>query len=471
MRRDRPAAQEPSSFDWIEVVAVPLATDLMEAQFGVLVLVLGSLLFTGKSDALPLVEGSVMLLTWSLYWWAMLAQRVMQPRLGEERANLVYLPALFVTFAIVLGIHPAFVESFPQLAFSGALSIWLWRRAMVRVEKSAQEGTVLTAFQVGFVVLLALLSFAVLSPQPIYRVLLEVLTYALPIFCLSGFVALSLSHLVTLKRTQVRRAVDGSRAYPTRAWMLLLFLLVTIAASTMTLTVAAFQSLVVLLSPLVNGLHALYNWLLSFLTPQQPPPARRLKRPPGAGTSVYLHAHKPDANPLAAVLQVILIVGMILLALFVLVTLLWVIRRSLRKKRTLNEDEVRERLAIRSVLRERKQKRQKIARITLEPLDTATARASYREFLQAMARRGSDEQRRRGDETPVEYQTRLLTLIKPGAHEEARKEDAPTDATVLDELTRAYTLERYGGKRTEQGQQAYLRRWVPLLARRLTRKK
>jgi hypothetical protein len=224
-----------------------------------------------------------------------------------------------------------------------------------------------------------------------------------------------------------------------------------------------------MLSPLVNGLHALYNWLLSFLTPQQPPPARRLKRPPGPGTSVYLHAHKPDANPLAAVLQVILIVGMILLALFVLVILLWIIRRILHKKKALDDDEVRERLAIRSVLRVRKQKRQSIARIVLEPLDATSARARYREFLKAMVRHGGDERRRRRDETPVEYQTRLLPLLEPGAHEEARKEDAPTGATVLDELTRAYTLERYGGKRTEQGQQAYLRRWVPLLARRLTR--
>ena len=471
MRRDRSGAQEQSSFNWIEVVAVPLAVGLMEGQFGVLAFIIGSLLFTGKSDALLLVEGSVILLTWSLYWWAMLSKRVIQPRLGEQRANQAYLPALLVTFVIVLGIHPAFVVSFPQLAFSGALSTWLWRRGMVREEKSTQERTMLTTFQVGFVVLLALLSFAIFSPQPIYEALLDLLTYVLPIYCLSGFVAISFSHLDALKKAQVRSALKGSRAYPTRAWMLLLFLMVAIAVSAITLTIAAFQPMVETLSPLVNALHALYNWLLSLLTPQPPLPPRRLKRPPGPGVSVYLHAHKPDANPLAAGLQVILVAGMILLALFVLLLLLWVIRRILRNNRAIDEDEIREALAIRSVLRTRKQKRQRIARIGLEPLDATSTRARYREFLQAMARRGGDERRRQDNETPVEYQTRLLTLLEHVSQEEAQKEDTPADAAIIDELTRAYALERYGGKRTEQGQQSYLRRWVPLLARRLTSKK
>lgn len=41
------------------------------------------------------------------------------------------------------------------------------------------------------------------------------------------------------------------------------------------------------------------------------------------------------------------------------------------------------------------------------------------------------------------------------------------DAAILDELTLAYTLERYGGRRTAGNQQANVRRWVSRFVRRL----
>ena len=439
----------------------------MEAQFGVLVFVIGSLLFTGKSEALPLVEGGVILLWWSLYWWAMLVKRGIKQRLGEERINLVYLPALPATFAIVVGIHPAFVENLPQLAFSIVLSLWFWRHGMVRVEKSTQGESILTIFQAGFVVLLGILLLANVYPQPTHGVLLDLLTYTLPFFCLSGFVALSLSYLSTINSTLIRRALKGSRANFRRTGLLLLFLLVAITASTIFLTIAAFQPLEVLFSPLINGLRALYTWLLSLLVSQPPPPETVLKRPPGSGISVYPRAQQPYANPLEAALRVILIVVALLLALFVLVALFWIIRRILQRKSSNDEDEVRERLAVRSILKIRQQKKQKNSSSMLEPLDATSARAHYREFLRVMASRGEDERGRRLDETPLEYQMRLLNYIEAAAHEQARKENTPDDATILGELTQMYMLERYGGKHSVQHQQAYLRKWVPLLSRRL----
>ena len=171
----------------------------MEAQPFVLGLRFGLLLFTGQSDVFPLVEGSITLLVLSLYWWALLVRQVIQPRIGEQWANLLYLPGLFVTFAMIVGTHTAFVDNIPRIVFAAALSAWIWRRGMARVEQGLQEEHLITALKVGFIVLLAMLLFTIVYPKPVYKVLLDALVYALPMFFLSGVVALSLSHLVQSK--------------------------------------------------------------------------------------------------------------------------------------------------------------------------------------------------------------------------------------------------------------------------------
>jgi Domain of unknown function (DUF4129) len=158
---------------------------------------------------------------------------------------------------------------------------------------------------------------------------------------------------------------------------------------------------------------------------------------------------------------------MALLALFVLVVLLLLLREFLRKRKSASEeDEVRESLSIRSILRARRKNRQRRPKVALEPLDPLSARARYRELLQAMAWHGDDLERR-PDETPTEYQTRLLTLVKDAPHDERWENEILVDDAILDELTRAYMLERYGGKITEHSKQAYLQRWVPHLVKRL----
>lgn len=437
----------------------------MEAQPVVLVLLFGSLLFTGQSDAFPLVEESIILLVLSLCWWAMLVRQVIQPRLGEKWANMLYLPGLFVAFAVIVGTHPAFLDDIPQIVFSAALGAWLWRRSIARVEKGLQEEQLTASFKVGFLVLLALLFFAVVYPEPTYKVLLAALAYALPIFFLSSLFALSFSHLGAIKREYLRRSAGSSQADPTRVWgSMLLFLWVATIVLTIILEAFAFDLLVTLFSPLVNALKAFLNWLLS-LIPPQPLTSRPLTRP-GTGISIYLHPH-PYHNPYVALLQLILVIVMALLALFVLVVLLLLLREFLRKRKSASEeDEVRESSSIRSILRARRKNRQRRPKVALEPLDPLSARARYRELLQAMAWHGDDLERR-PDETPTEYQTRLLTLVKDAPHDERWDNEILVDDAILDELTRAYMLERYGGKITEHSKQAYLQRWVPHLVKRL----
>ena len=106
----------------------------------------------------------------------------------------------------------------------------------------------------------------------------------------------------------------------------------------------------------------------------------------------------------------------------------------------------------------------------LEPLDPTSARARYREMLQALAAE-KDDPARMPAETPAEYEARLLVHLEnaaPNAQELPPDDRLPPDPAILDELTRAYVSERYGGKLTRERQRAHLQAWVPHLVARLT---
>lgn len=127
------------------------------------------------------------------------------------------------------------------------------------------------------------------------------------------------------------------------------------------------------------------------------------------------------------------------------------------------KEEERERLDVRSILQERRRrKKQHKTKFRLEPLDPNSVRARYRDLLLATARRGGDIQRR-PDETPTEYQQRLLAVVATMPN----KEGEPSNAAIVTELTEAYTLERYGRKPPEQAQVGYFKRWVPYLVKRI----
>lgn len=465
-KNDKTPPQEPANFNWMEAIAVPLAIGAMEAQFGVLAFVIGSLLFTGTSETLPLIEGSVMLIWWSAYWWAWLAKRQLQPRFGEARANLSYLPALFVVFVLLVGLHPAFVQSVPQLICASGLSLSFWSRGMARVGKSSQEESLLALFQAGFIILLGLLVLALIYPPPAHAVLIDALSTVLPLFCLSGLTALSLSSLSSKYRAG--RARKDFHIQRTRTGLLTLFVLAVIGAATTLLSALLLEPLEAIFSPLLDRLRAFFNWLLSLFHAEPAPRPPVLKRPPEPGIDVYPHALSSFPSPLEGILRLLLIAGIALLTLFMLLALLWLIRRMLRQKDSANEDEIRESISARSILRRRFREKGVSAQ---ESVDAASARARYREFLHALERQAEDEQKRRPNETPTEYQRRLLSTMKPAIHGEVYTWDTPGDAEILEELTGAYLLERYGEKRPDERRLAFLRRWVPLLTGRMIRKK
>lgn len=291
------------------------------------------------------------------------------------------------------------------------------------------------------------------------NLLLTMLPFALLLFCLSGLVALSFTHLDELRTAHAHRFSGNIRTSPTRIGIQTsLGLLATLTALMLVLVATTFQPLAWLFSPLTNALRALIAWLSSILKYTSPPPPNCLYGAcsPPRGPSYYFSSSNMSSSPA--------IVGLSLLAFFVLAVIVWFVWRALHgRKNNRNDDETRERLPVRKTLKARRSSKGRL-KSELEPLAPTSVRAHYRAFLQAMARRGKEEHMRRPDETPAEYQARLLAGARPAA----QSDEAPTDAAILNTLTRAYARERYGGKPPTANQQTYLRRWVSLLVRRLT---
>jgi hypothetical protein len=135
-----------------------------------------------------------------------------------------------------------------------------------------------------------------------------------------------------------------------------------------------------------------------------------------------------------------------------------------------SEEEIRESLSMQSTLKARREEQRRRAQKTnapaiLEPLDPTSARARYRELLQELAWNG-EKLGRRANETPSEYEKRLLTLLKK-APSPASGDGTPPDPAMLDELTSAYMQERYGGKHPRLQHDAYVTGWIARFVRRL----
>ncbi len=91
-------------------------------------------------------------------------------------------------------------------------------------------------------------------------------------------------------------------------------------------------------------------------------------------------------------------------------------------------------------------------------------------MLQAVAT-NNEELARIPAETPLEYEERLLAYLESGkvrSQQLSKSDDSSAETAILDELTHAYTLERYGSKHIDDRQRERLRTWVPHLIAQLT---
>jgi len=364
---------------------------------------------------------------------------------------------------------------------------------MRRAQIGFEYGELATSFKVGLGVMLGILLIAIVLPE--LQALRDALANALPLFFLSGLITLSLVRLGAIRNTH--RALDGSQqADPTRSWLLALALFgVTLIAIVIIIeslfSFASFELVLSALTPLWNALGTLVGWIVYGIVLLLSPLFYLISLLIG-----WLKGHvssKPQQQnagpPKSPFLQPwsarnippeILDIGRWVFLALILISALLVVRASLQRWRKLSDDEgieeVREGLDARSLLSERwrewwnRRRGRKSTTTPLELLDPTSARAHYREMLQAVAT-NNEELARIPAETPLEYEERLLAYLESGkvrSQQLSKSDDSSAETAILDELTHAYTLERYGSKHIDDRQRERLRTWVPHLIAQLT---
>ncbi len=449
----------------------------METQPIVLALTFVGVALFSSSVVLPLGEESITLLLLGLHWWAKAVSSLTQDRIYTTKARLLQLLGLFLAVSLAVVTHLSLLNNIPALCFSIILIIGFWYAGMVRVQTGPNDEYVLTSFKIGLGVLLGVLILTFINFDPVPPVLRDGLTYALPTFFLSGLISLSFTRIMMIRKESASSAQRGLKGDPTQGWLLILTLIwVIVIVSTLTFEAFGFQPVVIAASFLWSGLGIVANFFLLLLSPllqlfskffyPVTPPSKGIPIPqptPSGG-------HAPPPPYLA---EILLIARMVLLTIL-LILLYFVLRGILRRWRIPpddeSEEEIRESLSRESILKtrrkEQRQRRKTGDLAALEPLDPNSMRARYRELLQELAWNG-EKLERRADETPSEYQKRLLVLLKKDPSVESNGNDMPADPAMLDELTSAYLQERYGGKHPRLLHDSHVHAWIPGFARRL----
>ena len=434
------------TFNWIELVAIPLAVSLMKAQPIVLALLFANLLFTGKSDTLPLGKSDIVFLLLGSYWWVMFVLRVGPSRQRKALMPLLSLLGLLMMLVLLIGVHRSLVTNSGELILCIALVTLLWLCRMYQGQLEMHTDRLISFFKIQVTLLLLVLVFAAigLAPQP--TILLNTLAFALPLFFLSSFLSFSLLRLAQVRREHQSFLHSRMSSNPTGQWTITLVILWDVLLVLLFLfQTFLFPPLAFLFTPLSNVANALYAWLLHLVLNRREA-ALIIKKPPIR----RLLPKIPLISPHYIVIAIICaLLGVLLLALLAY----WLYHA--------HEDGVHKKFLPGS----RRERREQSNKVTVsEALDPMSARAHYRRFLRDVAK-GDEMLGHRLHETPVEYQERLLPALQPDAHDQ--QQDVPSDPVILNELTSAYMLERYAGKQTDTHQRLYLHTWVPYLVQHL----
>ncbi|HZU68768.1 MAG TPA: DUF4129 domain-containing protein [Ktedonobacteraceae bacterium] len=493
--RAAPDEARPAS-TWIERYAIPVTISVMEAQPIALVIALLTFVVARNVAAAPIGTTGITLINLILLWWAMFVEsRISHSQVGRRLAWL-HVIGWLVVLGLTMGIYflPATLtwQRIPASLLLTILVTWLWRRNMHRTQTGFEYEQFSTAFKVSFGVMLGILLIVIAFPQ--LQALRADLTASLPLFFLSGLVTLSLVRLGAIRH--VRRSSDDSLVDPTRSWLLGLSLFGVILVALVFLVESVFSFSVLemgvsALAPVWNALGVAVSWILyaliivvftplyylfSFVFGLLAHNGNKQQQQQQAG---FQSPFQQKISPHTLSPEVIAI-GRWVFLVIALIVIFFVVRASLMRWFTRANDqgveEIREGLDASSLLSERWRawwnRHHRTIHHALEPLDPASARARYREVLQAVAAsRGGLA--RQPAETPAEYEARLLAYLESEMQSVSNLAQNGSDAmntAILKELTHAYVMERYGGKRIDQPERVYLQTWVPRLIGRLTGK-
>ncbi len=453
----------------------------METQPLVLLLQTVAKRLLGEDAILPDAL-SLTLLMVGLQWWAMWSKQYTEHTRRSERSWTAFSVIGAFTAVIIYSLtHIFWIENSGFLTLSLLLLIWFWYRSIYWARDPLNSNNLTTAFKIGFSVLLVLLIFAVLSSLGNDPTLSQSLERALPIFFLSGLIALSFARIGTVQKERdpyslARESTGSWITGLTVAWILLIVVSVLFESFPLEVISSLFNPLwfvlgligaaiFYLLSFLVYGfvfvivvVFAFLNRIIHFQQPQQAPDPKK-----NAITVAEVVKHADSGSPWLGRALVIVI---FLLLILLLIRIMFISRRK-QAKRPEHEEEVRESLDRSAILQQRRQDqaRRQQDRSRLEALDAASVRARYRDFLQTMQEKGG-EFSRQPSETPLEYQQRLIDVAT--RKRLLRQDDPLADPALLAELTHAYEQERYGGKQTDSSTLTSLNTSVPQLTRRLT---
>ena len=450
-------------FDWIDVLAVPIATCIMETQPFAVVLLFMALLVTGNSASVPLDAVSITLLLLGLHWWALLVKYLVQRGVNEKLEGALQFLGLLLALALTIVTHMALLNNVLVLLLVTVLVIWFWVRDKRRAWIEPSEEQLLFSFKLCFVVLLTVLLVTIPVNSDIAGPTLATIAVALPLFFVSGLIALSFVRL-SHTRHEYRRDAFGTRLDHTRAWSLFLALTWSmLIIATILLEIFSFQPLLTLFTPFINAIEQVVAAIAQLFT-QKPPKHVHHRLIPTPKPVAPSHSVPLNLSLNLPIIIIIVVVSIVILvvAFLMLVWFLFTLRGTLFGRMKGREGE-REMLDVRSILNERRRrKRQRKPAFRLEPLDPNSVRARYRDLLLATAHRRGDIQRL-PHETPGEYQQRLLSVVATIPN----KEGEPANTAIVTELTEAYVLERYGRKKAEQVQVGYFKRCVSYLVKRI----
>jgi hypothetical protein len=479
----QPSAAAPAkpAFNWIEVCAIPVAANIMETQPIVLLLVFISAIFGGSASALPLGGAGITLLLVGLQWWAMFINARLRQGMSQNVATLLHIVGVACAFALALLVNIMILDVPLTILIAGVV-ILCWKRGIDKARNGLDDEQLIFVFKLGLGVLLVALALSVLALSGPLQEAASTLSYALPFFFFSGIIALSFTRVSIIRREHARQGI--AQVDTTRGWLVALSVLWGIMViGALALETFSFRILQALLLPLWYVLAVIVAWIiyamlfvllaifqfLNALFHFQPATGKTLQAAPSNGNT---HPNVPSS--MQHFPDWVLLVGRLILVVLVVVVLIALFRVILRHihphREQDSEEEIRETLSMRSILRERRLERKSHAHlqegVPLDVLAPDSVRARYRELLQQMAEHG-ERLGRRPEETPLEYQKRLLALMSSSAADRLKGDDV-ADREILADLTRAYIKERYGERAAELQVRA-LPTWVAHLAERLTK--
>lgn len=456
---------------------------VMETQPIAILLMFISPPFTGTIRPWPLETYMVTLLIVGLHWWALLTYALTPRYITVQQNTQFRVLGLIIAYAAAL-LPQAYTPNFLSFVVTLGLVTWFWKRGLDKARLGLSDENLVPTFRVGFIALLVFFVFVFLAidldNNSVLAGLLAMLGNALPIFFISGLIALSLTRIAIIRRDNQRSAVN-SALDPTRNWLVVLTLLwIGVVALALTLEIFSFQSIADIFLPIwgLFGVLALVvlEAILFVLTPLFRFFAMLIHNPPSINGGVLsplppAPPGQPPQPPFILILATRFLLLAIAVGLFVLLIRLILRHLKNRVQDDDSEEEIRESLSIRSVLQTRRQEQKQtvLEAPQLEELPPNSARAHYRELLQALAWNKATIARQ-SSETPNEYQTRLLSLLQQNTPGETEQDGQLPDAALLEELTRAYDEERYGGKQILQARAAYSQSWLNHFIERLTGK-